>query len=208
MKKILSCLLVICCMFSILSLSACDNSKYSYWQVTKLVATDDSNDVMTQYVEVSLDNNTIKEFWINISNLSTQETTIGYVFGASSSLKKVTIQRGFLNVSDGWYKVAASGTSKTFKITFTDTMRVNEIVFVDKEDKVMKFDFVEYVIRPSFTSSQHQTTTREELEAAGEKNSPLCAFDEQDKFDLVYANQVFSKAEEAFKDANDSSSSN
>ncbi len=200
MKKLLSSLLALMCVFTAIIAVGCKDSGYSYWQVNKLVDSSDQDDVMTQYVEVSLKDTNIKEFWLNITSLAVEETTIGYVFGSSSTLKKQTIKRAFLNSSDGWFKVPATGTSKTFKITFVDTMQVNEIVFVNEEDKVMEFDFTEYVVRPSFTSAQHLTVTKAELEEKNEKNSPLCAFDEQDKFDLIYANEAFKKAEELFKE--------
>ncbi len=200
MKKLISSLLALVCVFAACLTVGCKDSGYSYWQVNKLVDTQDQDDVMTQYLEVSLKDTDIKEFWLNITSLAVEETTIGYVFGSSSTLKKQTVKRAFLGSSDGWFKVAATGTSKTLKITFVDTMQVNEIVFINDEDKVMEFEFTEYVVRPSFTSSQHLTVTKAELEEKNEKNSPLCAFDEQDKFDLAYANEAFKKAEEAFKE--------
>lgn len=207
MKKLFSLLLAIVCVFASVAMVGCKNNKYSYWDVKKLVASTDSNDVMTQVLEVTLGDTSITEFYINISNLSVDETTIGYVFGASSSLKKVTVTRGFLNTSDGWVRVKSAGVSRTLKITFTDAMRVNEIVFINDEDKVMEFEFSKYVIRPSFTSSQNQTHTKEDLELAGEKHNPLCAFDEQQNFDLSYARNAVDNAENLNK-IEDSSSSN
>ncbi len=195
MKKFITLTLALVCAFAMCLTVGCSKTGYSYWQVNKLVASDDENDVMTQYLEFSLKESNIREIWLNISDLAVDETTIGYVFGSSSSLSKVTINKNFLSVSNGWYKVKASSYSKTLKITFTDQMKVNEIVFVNEKDEVMEFDFVQYVIRPSFTSSQQQIHTKAELEEAGESNSPLCVFDEQDKFDLNYANEVFEKAE-------------
>lgn len=199
MKKLLSLVLSLACVFTAVFAVGCNKTGYSYWQINKIVASDDENDVMTQFVEVSLKESNIKEIWLNISDLAVEETTIGYVFGSSTTLSKVTVNRNFLKKSNGWYKAAASGVSKTLKITFTEQMKVNEIVFVNEEDKVMEFEFVQYVIRPSFTSSQQQVHTKAELEEAGESNSPLCAFDEQDKFDLAYANEVFDKAESETK---------
>lgn len=200
MKKLTATLLALFCVFTMVYAVGCNgNTKYSYWQINKLVSSNDPDDVMTQFVEVSLKDNDIKEFWINISAMSVSETTLGFVFGSSTSLNKVTISRNFILTSDGWYQVKASGSSKTFKITFTDEMRVNEIVFVNEKDEVMEFEFTKYVIRPSFTSDQNQTFTKEDLEELGEKNSALCAFDEQDKFDLAKATEAFKKAEEANK---------
>ncbi len=201
MKRLFSSLLAILCMFTMVAVIGCNDNGYSYWQVNKLVDSNDQDDVMTQYLEVSLKENNMKEFWINISSLPIEETTLGYVFGSSTNLKKQTIKRTFLSASDGWFKITASGTSKTFKITFVDEMRVNEIVFINEDDKVMEFEFVSYVVRPSFTSGQNLTVTKAELEEKNEKNSPLCAFDEQDKFDLSYAKEVFKKAEDLNKDS-------
>lgn len=201
MKKLFSIILAAFCLCTMLCAVACSDNKYSsYWQVNKLIASDDENDVMTQYVEVTLGDNDMREFWMNISYMSVTETTIGYVFGSSSTLNKVTVQRSFILDSDGWYKFEASGSSKTFKITVTDQMRINEIVFINDDDEVMEFEFSKYVIRPSFTSTQHQTFTKEDLEEKGEKNNALCAFDEQDLFDLEEANAALKKAEEAHKD--------
>lgn len=195
MKKFISLFLALICCFALCLSVGCNKTGYSYWQVKKIVSSNDENDVMTQFLEVTLKESNIKEIWLNVSDMAVEETTIGYVFGSSSNLSKVTVNKNFLKNSDGWYKIKASAISKTLKITFIDQMKVNEIVFVDEKDKVMEFDFVRYVIRPSFTSQQQQEHTKAALEEAGESNSPLCAFDEQDKFDLSYANKVFEKAE-------------
>lgn len=195
MKKFISLTLALICCFALCLSVGCNKTGYSYWQVKKIVSSNDENDVMTQFLEVTLKESNIKEIWLNVSDMAVEETTIGYVFGSSSNLSKVTVNKNFLKNSDGWYKIKASAISKTLKITFIDQMKVNEIVFVDEKDKVMEFDFVRYVIRPSFTSQQQQEHTKAALEEAGESNSPLCAFDEQDKFDLSYANKVFEKAE-------------
>lgn len=195
MKKFISLSLALICCFALCLSVGCNKTGYSYWQVKKIVSSNDENDVMTQFLEVTLKESNIKEIWLNVSDMAVEETTIGYVFGSSSNLSKVTVNKNFLKNSDGWYKIKASAISKTLKITFIDQMKVNEIVFVDEKDKVMEFDFVRYVIRPSFTSQQQQEHTKAALEEAGESNSPLCAFDEQDKFDLSYANKVFEKAE-------------
>lgn len=195
MKKFISLTLALICCFALCLSVGCNKTGYSYWQVKKIVSSNDENDVMTQFLEVTLKESNIKEIWLNVSDMAVEETTIGYVFGSSSNLSKVTVSKNFLKNSDGWYKIKASAISKTLKITFIDQMKVNEIVFVDEKDKVMEFDFIRYVIRPSFTSQQQQEHTKAALEEAGESNSPLCAFDEQDKFDLSYANKVFEKAE-------------
>ncbi len=195
MKKFISLTLALICCFALCLSVGCNKTGYSYWQVKKIVSSNDENDVMTQFLEVTLKESNIKEIWLNVSDIAVEETTIGYVFGSSSNLSKVTVNKNFLKNSDGWYKIKASAISKTLKITFIDQMKVNEIVFVDEKDKVMEFDFIRYVIRPSFTSQQQQEHTKAALEEAGESNSPLCAFDEQDKFDLSYANKVFEKAE-------------
>ncbi len=195
MKKFISLSLALICCFALCLSVGCNKTGYSYWQVKKIVSSNDENDVMTQFLEVTLKESNIKEIWLNVSDMAVEETTIGYVFGSSSNLSKVTVSKNFLKNSDGWYKIKASAISKTLKITFIDQMKVNEIVFVDEKDKVMEFDFIRYVIRPSFTSQQQQEHTKAALEEAGESNSPLCAFDEQDKFDLFYANKVFEKAE-------------
>ncbi len=195
MKKFISLSLALICCFALCLSVGCNKTGYSYWQVKKIVSSNDENDVMTQFLEVTLKESNIKEIWLNVSDMAVEETTIGYVFGSSSNLSKVTVSKNFLKNSDGWYKIKASAISKTLKITFIDQMKVNEIVFVDEKDKVMEFDFIRYVIRPSFTSQQQQEHTKAALEEAGESNSPLCAFDEQDKFDLSYANKVFEKAE-------------
>jgi len=195
MKKFISLTLALICCFALCLSVGCNKTGYSYWQVKKIVSSNDENDVMTQFLEVTLKESNIKEIWLNVSDMAVEETTIGYVFGSSSNLSKVTVNKNFLKNSDGWYKIKASAISKTLKITFIDQMKVNEIVFVDEKDKVMEFDFIRYVIRPSFTSQQQQEHTKAALEEAGESNSPLCAFDEQDKFDLSYANKVFEKAE-------------
>lgn len=195
MKKFISLTLALIFCFALSLSVGCNKTGYSYWQVKKIVSSNDENDVMTQFLEVTLKESNIKEIWLNVSDMAVEETTIGYVFGSSSNLSKVTVSKNFLKNSDGWYKIKASAISKTLKITFIDQMKVNEIVFVDEKDKVMEFDFIRYVIRPSFTSQQQQEHTKAALEEAGESNSPLCAFDEQDKFDLSYANKVFEKAE-------------
>lgn len=195
MKKFISLTLALIFCFALCLSAGCNKTGYSYWQVKKIVSSNDENDVMTQFLEVTLKESNIKEIWLNVSDMAVEETTIGYVFGSSSNLSKVTVSKNFLKNSDGWYKIKASAISKTLKITFIDQMKVNEIVFVDEKDKVMEFDFIRYVIRPSFTSQQQQEHTKAALEEAGESNSPLCAFDEQDKFDLSYANKVFEKAE-------------
>lgn len=195
MKKFISLFLALISCFALCLSVGCNKTGYSYWQVKKIVSSNDENDVMTQFLEVTLKESNIKEIWLNVSDMAVEETTIGYVFGSSSNLSKVTVSKNFLKNSDGWYKIKASAISKTLKITFIDQMKVNEIVFVDEKDKVMEFDFIRYVIRPSFTSQQQQEHTKAALEEAGESNSPLCAFDEQDKFDLSYANKVFEKAE-------------
>lgn len=195
MKKFISLTLALIFCFALCLSVGCNKTGYSYWQVKKIVSSNDENDVMTQFLEVTLKESNIKEIWLNVSDMAVEETTIGYVFGSSSNLSKVTVSKNFLKNSDGWYKIKASAISKTLKITFIDQMKVNEIVFVDEKDKVMEFDFIRYVIRPSFTSQQQQEHTKAALEEAGESNSPLCAFDEQDKFDLSYANKVFEKAE-------------
>ncbi len=195
MKKFISLTLALIFCFALCLSVGCNKTGYSYWQVKKIVSSNDENDVMTQFLEVTLKESNIKEIWLNVSDMAVEETAIGYVFGSSSNLSKVTVSKNFLKNSDGWYKIKASAISKTLKITFIDQMKVNEIVFVDEKDKVMEFDFIRYVIRPSFTSQQQQEHTKAALEEAGESNSPLCAFDEQDKFDLSYANKVFEKAE-------------
>lgn len=200
MKRLFTLILSI--VLGLVSLMAvgCNNTEYSYWQITKLVADDDPDDVALQYIEVYLDSSDIKEVWINISSLSESETTIGYVFGSSSSLKEVTVEKAFLNDSEGWYKISASGTSRTLKVTFIDTMRVNEILFVDDDNKIMTFTFQCYVIRPDFTSDSKQTFTEDELTEAGTEHNALCAFDEQDQFDLTHLNEVFDSASELHAD--------
>lgn len=202
MKKFISLTLALIFCFALCLSVGCNKTGYSYWQVKKIVSSNDENDVMTQFLEVTLKESNIKEIWLNVSDMAVEETTIGYVFGSSSNLSKVTVSKNFLKNSDGWYKIKASAISKTLKITFIDQMKVNEIVFVDEKDKVMEFDFIRYVIRPSFTSQQQQEHTKAALEEAGESNSPLCAFDEQDKFDLSYANKVFEKAEADLNEKN------
>lgn len=207
MKKLFSALLAIFCILTMVFAASCSkNEKYSYWLIEKLVVAGSPEETFTQGLEVSLSKNDVKEFWVNISNLSVEETTLSYVFGTSTSKKYYTVSRSFLNNSDGWYKVSVDSSLTTLKLYFVDSMRVNEIVFINDDDKVMEFEFNEFILVPSKTSNSELTYTKEQIESFVEektdaqgvnyKHSQLCAFDEQDKFNLEEARACYDKAEE------------
>ncbi len=210
MKKIFSALLAIFCILTMVFAVSCSkNEKYSYWLIDKLVDDTSPDDSFTQGIKVSLSKNDVKEFWINISNLSVEESTLSYVFGTSTSLKYYTVSRAFLNNSDGWYKVSVSSSLTTLRLYFVDSMRVNEIVFINDDDKVMEFTFEEFILRPSVSSNSEKCYTKEEIETLVEekknvnginyKHSQLCAFDEQERFNLEEATAAYNKAEDIRK---------
>lgn len=209
MKKLFSTILVVLIVAASVIAVGCGGQKFSYWKVDKEVCDDGDGgeDVIVKTLEVTLSDTDIAKIWFNISDLKVDEITVGYSFGTSGTVTNVNIKKSFLKNSDGWYSVSVSSSLKTLKITVSDTMRLNEIVFLNKKDKVMEFEFVKYSYRPSKSSSSKQEITKEKLESLNEKNSPLCAFDEQDLFDLEEAKALFDKATDLSKTEDDNSSS-
>lgn len=209
MKKLFSMILVVLTVAISIMAVGCGGQKFSYWDVDKEVCDDGKGgeDVIVKTLEVTLSDTNIAQIWFNISNLKVDEITVGYSFGASGTVTNANIKKSFLKNSDGWYAVSVSSSLKTLKITVSDTMRLNEIVFLNKKDEVMEFEFVKYSYRPSKSSSSKTEITKEKLEESNEDHSPLCAFDEQDLFDLAEAKALFDKATDLSKTEDSSSSS-
>lgn len=196
MKKLLRSLLFLTCFIMLVTATGC-SPKYSYWQITKREANTDTEgevDVVINTLQVTLSSSDIAQIWLNISGVKEDSITVGYSFGSTGKVTDKIVTKDFLTNSKGWYAIDVSSSYKVLKLTFVDTMRVNEIYFVKKDGKLLEFDFDSYFYRPSKSTSAKNTYTEAQLKKLGEPHSALCAFDEQDDFDFETAKKLFDGA--------------
>lgn len=199
MKKFIKLIAIALSLLTVLSLAACSQkSNYSYWEVTRY-EDPETKDPLTYYVELSIvRENPIEEIWINISDLKVEKTEIAFFYGTiSTSSGKTTVTKDFLKDSDGWVKLTDDKTHSvsSIKLTFVDTMQVNEVFVIDSKDNKTELSLKTYGEKASATSTSRNEYTAEDLKALEAEHTALCIVDEQDSFNLSEVEALYDAAD-------------
>jgi hypothetical protein len=191
MKKIISLLcvlLVVTCLS--LSMTACNNSKYTYWQV-EARESGESRLVHVADLSYGSTNIDVTEVWINLSKFKAESTVITLTFFKSTSTKTTkecpVKASDVKSAKDGWVLLYldSSVTCKSVTVEIVDTMQVNEICFVKSNGKLANVTFTKGGVK---LGSSENLYAKNELEKLAETNPAYNEYpafniiDEQDKF--------------------------
>lgn len=188
--------------------SACSQGEsFTYWNIVKKKTSADTLQYYaTIYIEEVSSSKTIDEVWVNVSGFGDEKVTVDISFASSSSAssfynkQSVDIDRSLASDADGWIRLSDGlNVSRSYCfLTVSDSVHLNEIVFIASDDSRFSGHVVEAGERSSSKPSNKREYDLNEASSAenGSPESRLAdkIMDEQDRFDHESATILYEKA--------------